>query len=85
MVDPAKDTLDPAKDNNQAPTNRLKLYVMTIIESEAWPTVVQLRGNHSYKRMRTVAWYPCCIPLFITFNNVFKLITKTILQIEEQN
>ena len=33
----------PATDTYQAPTHRLKLYVRAIIESEAWPTVVQLK------------------------------------------
>ena len=33
----------PATDKHQAPTQRLKLYVRGLIESEAWPTVVQLK------------------------------------------
>ena len=33
----------PATDKHQAPTHRLKLYVRAVIESEAWPTVVQLK------------------------------------------
>ena len=33
----------PATDKHQAPSHRLKLYVRPIIESEAWPTVVQLK------------------------------------------
>ena len=33
----------PAIDKHQAPTHRLKLYVIAYIESEAWPTVVQLK------------------------------------------
>ena len=28
---------------SQAPTHRLKLYIRAVIESEAWPTVVQLK------------------------------------------
>ena len=32
-----------AKDMHQAPTNILKLYVRAVIESEVWPTVVQLK------------------------------------------
>ena len=35
--------MDPATDKHQAPTHRLKLYVRAVIESEAWPTVVQLK------------------------------------------
>ena len=35
-------TVGSAKDKHQAPTNGFKLYVRAIIESEAWPTVVQL-------------------------------------------
>ena len=37
------DTVGPATDKNQTPTHRLKLYVRAVIESEAWPTVVQLK------------------------------------------
>ena len=33
----------PAKDKHQAPTNVLKLYVRAAMESEAWPTIVQLK------------------------------------------
>ena len=33
----------PANDKHQGPTNGLKLYVKAVIESEAWPTVVQLK------------------------------------------
>ena len=36
-------TVGPATDKHQAPTHRLKLYVRAVIESEAWPTVVQLK------------------------------------------
>ena len=36
-------TVGPAKDKHQAPTNWLKLSVRAVIESEAWPTVVQLK------------------------------------------
>ena len=32
----------PAKYKHQALTHRIKLYAMVVIESEAWPTVVQL-------------------------------------------
>ena len=35
--------VDPAKDKHQAPTKGLKLYVMAVIECEAWPTIVQLK------------------------------------------
>ena len=31
-----------SKDKHQTPTTRLNLYVRSIIESEAWPTIVQL-------------------------------------------
>ena len=34
-------TVGPATAKRQAPTHRLKLYVRAVIESEAWPTVVQ--------------------------------------------
>ena len=40
----------PASDRHQAPTNCFELFIRAIIESEDWPTVVQLRGKHSYKR-----------------------------------
>ena len=33
----------PATDMHQAPTQRLKRYVRAIIESEAWPTIVQFK------------------------------------------
>ena len=36
-------TVGPATAKHQAPTHQLKLYVKTVIESEAWPTVVQLK------------------------------------------
>ena len=36
-------SVGPATDKHQAPTHRLKLYVRAVIESEAWPTVVQLK------------------------------------------
>ena len=36
-------TVGPATAKHQAPTNRLKLYVRAIIESEAWPNIVQLK------------------------------------------
>ena len=36
-------TISPAKDMQQAPTDQLNLYVRAIIESEAWPKVVQLK------------------------------------------
>ena len=36
-------TVGPDTDKHQAPTHRLKLYVRAVIESEAWPTVVQLK------------------------------------------
>ena len=36
-------TVGPATDKHQAPTLRLKVYVRAVIESEAWPTVVQLK------------------------------------------
>ena len=35
-------TVGSATDKHQAPTHRLKHYVRAVIESEAWPTVVQL-------------------------------------------
>ena len=61
----------PATDKHKAPTHPLKLYVRAVIESKAWPTIVQLRGNHSYKPwlglkldMQTVAWYPIYIQPF---------------------
>ena len=41
----AKENLKLSPDGpscNQAPTNPLKLYVRAFIESEVWPTVVQL-------------------------------------------
>ena len=34
--------MGPAKDKHQALTNRLKLYIRAVIESEAWSTTVQL-------------------------------------------
>ena len=34
----------PATAKHQAPTHRLKLYVRAVIQSEAGPTVVQLKG-----------------------------------------
>ena len=36
-------TVGPATDKHQAPTHKLKLYIRAVIESEAWPTVVQLK------------------------------------------
>ena len=39
----------PATDKYLVPTHRLKLYVRAVIESEAWPTVVQLKKKNSYK------------------------------------
>ena len=36
-------SVGPVKDEHQAPTHWLKLYVTADIESEAWPTVVQLK------------------------------------------
>ena len=36
-------TVGPATDKHQAPTHRLKFYVRAVIESEAWPTIVQLK------------------------------------------
>ena len=33
----------PAKYKHQAQTNGLKLYVSAVIESEAWPTLVQVK------------------------------------------
>ena len=36
-------TVGPATDKHQAPTHRLKLYVRAVLESEAWPTVMQLK------------------------------------------
>ena len=40
----AKETLNlSAKDKHQAPNNGLKLYVTAVVESEAWPTVVQIK------------------------------------------
>ena len=35
--------MGPATDKLQAPTHRLKLYVRAVIESEARPTVMQLK------------------------------------------
>ena len=32
-----------AKDMHQAQTNQLKLYVRAVIESEVWPTVLQIK------------------------------------------
>ena len=32
-----------AKDKHQAPSNHLNLYARDVIESEAWPYVVQLK------------------------------------------
>ena len=40
---PSWATVNPTKDKHQAPTNGLKLYVRAVIESEAWPTIVQLK------------------------------------------
>ena len=36
-------TVGPATDKHQAPTHQLKLYARAVIESVAWPTVVQLK------------------------------------------
>ena len=33
----------PATAKHQAPTHRLKLYVRAVFESEAWPTIVNLK------------------------------------------
>ena len=83
--------VDLAKNKHQAPTEGLKLYVRSVIDSEAWPTVVQLKRNNSYKiwlalkpGMKTVAWYPCSIPPFYDvylFNWSLKLGFQTILLI----
>ena len=35
----------PATDKYQSPTNPLKLYIKALIESEAWPTVVQFKSK----------------------------------------
>ena len=35
--------MGPATDKHQAPTHQLKIYVSAVLESEAWPTVVQLK------------------------------------------
>ena len=47
--------MGPATDKHQAPTHQLKLYVRAVIESEAWPTVMQLKrkpgGNKSVQIM----------------------------------
>ena len=40
---PSWATVGPATDKHQAPTHRLKLYVRAVKESEAWPTVMQLK------------------------------------------
>ena len=37
------DTVGPATDKHQAPTHRSKLYIRAVIQSETWPTVVQLK------------------------------------------
>ena len=36
-------TVGPATDKHQSPTHRIKLYVRAVIESETWPTAVQLK------------------------------------------
>ena len=33
----------PTTAKHQAPTNRLNIYIRAVIESEAWPTIVQLK------------------------------------------
>ena len=33
----------PTKNKHQAPTHQWKFYVSVVIESEAWPIVVQLK------------------------------------------
>ena len=43
--------MGPATDKHQAPTHRFKLYVRAVIESEAWPTVVQLKNFHAGKHV----------------------------------
>ena len=35
--------IGPATDKHQAQTHWLKIYVRAIIESEAWPTAVELK------------------------------------------
>ena len=64
-------------------TNWLKFYVRTVIETEKWPYFLQLKRKKCYKLwlclqsyMLTVKWY-LFISNFITFDNLFGLITKT--------
>ena len=45
QIELKKIAVGPATDKHQAPTHGLKLYVRAIIESEAWPTVVQLKSK----------------------------------------
>ena len=68
-----------AKDKHQAPTHRWKLYVKAVLWSETWPTVVQVKRKPwlgLQQGMQFVAWYPCYIPLLITFDYRFESITN---------
>ena len=64
-----------ATDKHQAPTHRFKLYVRAIIESKAWPTVVQLKGKPKLQTMIGFKTRHASNP-YRTFNNLFELITK---------
>ena len=35
--------MNPAKDKHQVPTNRWKIYARVVIDSDVWPTIVQLK------------------------------------------
>ena len=49
-------TAGPAKGKRQVPTDRLKLYARAVIESEAWPTDVQLNEEHPLFENWAATW-----------------------------
>ena len=76
--------MGPVNDKHQAPTNGLKLYDRAVIKSETGPTVVQIKEETIAINRDWVHNQACRLShdihvvshSFITFNNLFKLITK---------
>ena len=71
--------MGPATDKHHAPTHRLKLYVRAVIESEAWPTVVQvvIRQCEGYTQNK-----PEVVDYCEPFRDFLHQILKCILQRE---
>ena len=69
----------PATDKHQTSTHRLKLYVRAVIESEAWPTIVQLKRNRDCVENQVYSLshdIQVISNIFITLDKSFDLITK---------